>query len=389
MIAVLGMDGSGLSGPAARLLAGASLVAGARRHLESVPLPAGAETVVLGDVAAAADRLLAHPGPAAVLASGDPGFFGIVRLLAGRGADLQVLPATSSVAQAFARLALPWDDALVVSAHGRQLGPALAAARAHPKVAVLTGPGAGPAEIGSGLAGVERDLVVAERLGAPDEQVTRCTPAEAAGRAWAEPNVVLSLAPHRAAGPRPWRWPPAAAGGWALPDDSFAHRAGMVTKPEVRALALARLAPAPGALVWDVGAGSGSVAVECARLGAAVLAVEADPAACRLIRDNAGAHGVDVTVVPGTAPGALAGLPEPDAAFIGGGGPEVVAAVAARGPARVVAALATVERVGPTLEALAGYRTDAVLLSAQRLAPLGGGHRLAPANPVFLVWGER
>jgi precorrin-6Y C5,15-methyltransferase (decarboxylating) len=182
------------------------------------------------------------------------------------------------------------------------------------------------------------------------------------------------------------------AGGWALPDDAFDHRAGMVTKTEVRALALARLAPRPGALVWDVGAGSGSVAVECARLGAAALAVErrADDAA--RIAATAAAHGVDVRIVAGEAPVALTGLPRPDAVFVGGGGPEVVAAAAAAGPERVVVALAALDRIAPTRAALqaAGLAVDGVQLAASRFADLPGGSvRLAATNPITILWGER
>ncbi|GAA3239433.1 hypothetical protein GCM10020256_60510 [Streptomyces thermocoprophilus] len=135
-------------------------------------------------------------------------------------------------------------------------------------------------------------------------------------------NVVLCLAPQLAgsSGPR------TVAGGlprpavWALPEDAFAHRDSMITKFEVRALALARLGPRPGDLVWDVGAGSGSVAVECARLGAAAVAVEKTADGAARVRANASAHGVDVRVVHGSAPAALAGLDDPDAVFVGGGG---------------------------------------------------------------------
>src|SRR5437660_12928540 len=99
--------------------------------------------------------------------------------------------------------------------------------------------------------------------------------------------------------------PPTPA-GWALPEAAFAHRDSMITKSEVRAIALARLGPRLGDLVWDVGAGSGSVAVECARLGAAAIAVDRDPEACELVRRNASTFDVDVAVVCGTAPEALA-----------------------------------------------------------------------------------
>ena len=207
MITVVGMDGSPLSPRAETALATATLVAGARRHLAAVsalaPAPARpaatangrprAQVIVLGELAPAVDALAAHEGDAVILASGDPGFFGIVRALRARGLAFTVLPAVSSVAMAFARAGLPWDDAVVVSAHGRDPRPALNVCRAHPKVAVLTGPACGPAEIGAALAGWDRRLVVCAHLGSGSERVIECAPAEAAGRTWEDPNVVLVL----------------------------------------------------------------------------------------------------------------------------------------------------------------------------------------------------
>ncbi|HEY5988753.1 MAG TPA: precorrin-6Y C5,15-methyltransferase (decarboxylating) subunit CbiT, partial [Streptosporangiaceae bacterium] len=169
----------------------------------------------------------------------------------------------------------------------------------------------------------------------------------------------------------------------------FDSRDAVITKAEVRALALARLAPGPGMLIWDVGAGTGSVGIECARFGAAVIAVERDQQRCARIRHNARRHGADIRVVPGEAPDALADLPEPDAVFVGGGGPAVVAAVAKQHPRRIVVALAAVERTGQTHAELtaAGYTVDGALIQAARLAPLpGDAHRLASTNPVFLLW---
>ena len=134
-----------------------------------------------------------------------------------------------------------------------------------------------------------------------------------------------------------------------------------------------------------------SVAVECARLGAAAVAVDHDPGAYELVRRNASAHDVDVSVVCGEAPGVLDGLPDPDAVFVGGGGPAVLDACLARRPARVVAAFAAVERVGPALAALtaAGYTADGSQLQANRLVPLpGGAHRLSATNPTYLLWGS-
>ncbi len=167
----------------------------------------------------------------------------------------------------------------------------------------------------------------------------------------------------------------------------------MITKAEVRALVLARLGPAPGCTIWDVGAGSGSVAVECARFGAYVIAVEADQAQCDRIRRNAAKHGVHVKVQHGRAPEALAGLPQADALFAGGGDRAVLqAAIQAARPARVVVTLAAIQRVGETSDLLThlGYRPEGVQLQASRLVPLPSGSlRLAAENPVFVLSGEK
>ncbi|WP_103543953.1 precorrin-6y C5,15-methyltransferase (decarboxylating) subunit CbiE, partial [Streptomyces sp. SM1] len=319
----------------ARVTAGAELVVGGRRHLDAVRLPEGAERIVLGPLAPALDTIgtyVAEERPVVVLASGDPGFFGIVRALAERfGPErLDVRPGVPSVAAAFARVGVAWDDAVVVSAHGRDARTAVNLCRAYPKVAVLTGPGAGPAELGAALRDTARVLVVASALGSAEERVERVTPAAAAGRDWGTAvNVVLCLDEARVLGPvRTVAGGIGRPAGWALDESAFDHRDSMITKFEVRALALARLGPRPGELVWDVGAGSGSVAVECARLGAAVTAVERTPDGVARIRANAVAHGVDVRVVHGAAPGVLSGLDEdPDAVFVGGGGRNLPAVV--------------------------------------------------------------
>ncbi|AYL39406.1 bifunctional cobalt-precorrin-7 (C(5))-methyltransferase/cobalt-precorrin-6B (C(15))-methyltransferase [Streptomyces fungicidicus] len=398
------MVGMGAGAPVdERCADGAELVVGGRRHLDAVRVPEGAERVVLGPLAPALDTVgeyVAGERPVVVLASGDPGFFGIVRALAERfGPErLDVRPGVSSVAAAFARAGLTWDDAVVVSAHGRDPRTAVHLCRAHPKVAVLTGPGAGPAELGAALRDTARVLVVASALGSAGERVERVTPAEAAVRDWGTAvSVVLCLDEARALGPvRTVAGGVVRPAGWALDEAEFEHRDSMITKFEVRALALARLGPRPGELVWDVGAGSGSVAVECARLGAAVTAVEKAPDGVERIRANAAAHGVDVRVVHGTAPGALSGLGEdPDAVFVGGGGrelPAVVAACARRARRTVVVAVAALDRVPAARAALtdAGFTCDGVLLQSSRLAPLPGDvTRLAAANPVFLLWGVR
>jgi precorrin-6B C5,15-methyltransferase / cobalt-precorrin-6B C5,C15-methyltransferase len=400
-VTVIGCDGRPHGPEAASALATADHVAGAPRHLDAAELPPGAERIVIKHLDDALDAICASPGRVAVLASGDPGFFGIVRALRARGVTPQVIPAVSSVALAFARLGLDWDDALVVSAHGRAPRQALAAALAHPKVAILTEPRHATARaLGTELLAAGRTVYVAEALGAAQERITDLTAAPA--RDFAEPNIVIALknpkdpeTPPAAQGPGP-RWLAGHQGappGWALPEAEFGHRGSMITKAEVRALVLARLGPAPGRTIWDVGAGSGSVAVECARFGARVIAVEADQAQCDRIRQNAARHGVDLRLQAGRAPDALAGLPPADAVFVGGGDHAVLAAaIRAGNPGRVVVTLAAVQRVGETSDLLAaqGYHPEGVQLQASRLASLPNRTlRLAAENPVFVLWGQR
>jgi precorrin-6B C5,15-methyltransferase / cobalt-precorrin-6B C5,C15-methyltransferase len=387
VITVVGLDGRPLSEEALAALSSAGQVLGGGRHLDAVAhlLPPSATPVPLtGDLSALGNV----DARTVVLASGDPGFFGIVRRLRAHGHEIRVLPAVSSVATLFARLGLSWDDAIVVSAHGRDPSFAVNVCRRHPKVAVLTEPRFGPNELAAALPQARR-MVVGEALGTAAEAVTEFT----RPREWSDPNVVAVLDDCVSA--RGVMFPSrATAPGWALPEDEFDHRDGMVTKAEVRALALAWLGPGVGDLVWDVGAGSGSVAVECARLGAAAIAVESDPAQCDRIAANAARHGVPVQVVQAKAPEALADLPEADAVFVGGGGhllTEIVRTAADRARRAVVVALATVERIGPVHRALdgAGLHVSATMLQASRLQPLGGGHRLAAGNPVVLVRGTR
>lgn len=395
-IAVLGIHGDRGAPEAEELLQRAAVVAAGREQLDAFA-PSGARRVVLGpDLDAALEEVAEAEGAACVLASGDPGFFGIVRRLTQRlGPErLDVRPAPSSVAVAFARLGLPWDDALVVSAHARSPRAALHTALRHPKVAILTGPGAPPSVFARALSGTGRLLAVAERLGSRDERIVRGTPEELAGQTFAEPNTLVVLDPDAAAGERVTAWPPRTPTSWALPEDAFEHRAAMVTKREVRAVVLSRLGPGIGDLVWDVGCHSGSIAIECARLGAAVIAVDRDRASVELCRRNARVHGVPVRVVEGTAPQALADLPDPDAAFVGGGGADlddILDVVAARARRAVVVTLAIIERAGPAVDRLGvhGLDVDATLIQASRLRPLAGGHRLAAENPVVVISGVR
>lgn len=398
-VTVVGYDGGPLSVRAVEALRSATLLAGNQRLLDAVEIPEGAERVVLGNVHVAAQRIGAHRGVAVVLSPGDPGFFGIVRVLhrPEYGLEVEVEPAVSSVALAFARASTSWDDARIVHALGRDVRRAANVCRAFGKVAVLTGPGAGPAELAALLRDVARTFVVCERLGTSDEEISMVSAEHAMEGTWKDVDVVLVIGPGpRTATPAGWlageRGVPDRVRGWGLEDQAYAHRVGAITRPEVRALVVARIGPRPGDLVWDVGAGSGSVAVECARHGAAVVAVEREAFACDLIAENASRFGVEVQVAHGKAPDVLATLPLPDVVFVGGGGPHAIAASAKRRPERIVAASAEVDRASESRAVLerAGYIVDGCLVQASRLAGVGdGASRLDPAHPVFVIWGDR
>ena len=396
-ITVIGLDGSPLDEEAGRFLRDAALVAGGKRHLEMLGIERGRAVVLKGDLSEALAKIEDAEDSVVVLASGDPGFFGIVRLLGARfgGENLRVLPGLSSVARAFAGAGLSWDDAVAVSAHGRDPGRAVNVCRAYPKVAVLTAPNFGPAELALELDGLGRSFVVAERLGEPDEGIFRGEAPAIAGMKWNDPNVVLVLDEERVSTGKGWISSGLGSPGrWALSEREFEHRSGMITKSATRAFVLSRLGPGVGDLIWDVGAGSGSVAIECARLGAAAIAIERDPESCAHIRRNAERHGVSVQLVEGEAPGALHNLPEPDAVFVGGTGgsfEEVVKLCAISARRSVVLALVGLERVVPAARILegCGVEVETTFLQTSHVKGVGELHRLAAESSAFIVSGER
>ncbi|MFH8801590.1 precorrin-6y C5,15-methyltransferase (decarboxylating) subunit CbiE [Streptomyces sp. NPDC017936] len=376
-VTVIGWDGSPLTAAARSALGAATLVAGAAHHLALPEVPPAAERVRLGSVALAARRIAAHRGSAVVLADGDPGFFGVVRTLRAPefGLEVEVVPAVSSVAAAFARAGMPWDDAEVVVAHRRTLRRAVNVCRAHTKVAVLTSPGAGPAELGLLLEGVHRTFVVCEELGTDRERVAVVTSDKAADHTWRDPNVVIVIGgPAGPAATADGGWiagrdPGAGPRGWALPADVYGADLGEGESELLRTAQLARLGPRVGDLVWDIGCGSGAFATDAARAGAAVLAVDHDLQACARTDAAARRHGVQLQIVRGSAPHVLENLPEPDVVRIGGGGAAVVSAVADRRPQRIVTHAMTrdaAELVGRDLTEH-GYRVECALLQSVQL----------------------
>ncbi|MFD7227343.1 precorrin-6y C5,15-methyltransferase (decarboxylating) subunit CbiE [Streptomyces sp. NPDC059881] len=395
-VTVIGWDGSPLTAAARSALSAATLVAGAAHHLALPEVPANAERIRLGSVDLAARRIAGHRGSPVVLADGDPGFFGVVRTLRApqHGLEVEVVPAVSSVAAAFARAGMPWDDAQIVVAHSRTLRRAVNVCRAHPKVAVLTSPGAGPAELALLLDGVHRTFVICEELGTEREQVTVLTSDKVADHSWRDPNVVIVIGGAASAQGGGWvagREPgyPPQSRGWAMPPEGPRYQPAEGESVQLRAAQLARLGPRLGDLVWDIGCGAGELAADAARFGAAVIAVDEDPAAC--IRTDAAArrHGVQLQTVQGRAPHVLERLPEPDVVRIGGGGVPVVTACADRRPERIVTHASTrddAEAIGAAL-ADGGYAVECALLQSVEMNPGDWSER--ERSVVFLLSGRR
>lgn len=389
----IGADGwVGLPEPARALVRAAATLLGGRRHLDAVPPVDGQQRVPwpspLRDKLPG--LLTAARGPVVVLASGDPLVSGIgSTLLDVLGRDrVTIVPGVSSVTLARARLGWPAESVTTVSLVGRDIRlvvPALAAGR---RLLVLSSDETTPAAVAGVLTGLgwgQSRLVVLGDLGAAGES---CAETTAAGWDVEEvPRLNVLAVEVRGAGPG---W---AAGG-VLPDDAFEHT-GQITKRDLRAGALARLAPAPGQLLWDVGAGSGSIGVEWMRAWptARAIAVESRPDRAALVRRNAAALGVPgLRTVEGSAPGALSGLERPDAVFIGGGAtvPGVLDtcwdALAAGG--RLVVHGVTAETETALLEQHRRRGGELVRLHVERAEPLGGFTGWTPARAVS-QWSVR
>jgi precorrin-6Y C5,15-methyltransferase (decarboxylating) len=339
---------------------------------------------------ALAGLLDAHPGRrVVVLASGDPMFSGVgtslVRLH-GAGA-VEVVPHPSSVTLACARLGWALEETTVVPVVGRPVDLLGAHVTPGRRLLVLVSGSSTPAEIAGRLTawgyGASR-LTVLAQLGGPAERQFTGTAAEWP-HAETDPLVITAVEVVADPGTVPL---PAVPG---LPDDAYEHD-GQLTKRDVRAVTLARLVPLPGQLLWDVGAGAGSVGIEWMRVhpSCRALAVESRPERAARIAGNAARLGVpDLRVVEGRAPGVLEGLPTPDAVFVGGGAttPLLLDACWAALPSggRLVVNAVTVESEAVVAEWFAQVGGELVRLGVQRAEPVGGFTGWKAAMPVT-IW---
>jgi precorrin-6Y C5,15-methyltransferase (decarboxylating) len=405
VIHVVGVGRDGAASLAPRALAvveRAEVLAGGQRLLDCFP-DVRAERVKIG---ARVDETLASLAArrgerrVVVLATGDPNYFGITRALLRHvpAEALEILPGVSALQWAFAAAREPWDDATFLTVHGRRMDGLVDAVRGRAKVCLFTDETNTPAAIARALraAGLrDHRAVLCEDLGGPDERVRRLTLDELAEVEAHALNTLILLGPEGAPSTAaPVAWNP------GLPEEAFDQRrpkVGLITKREVRILSLARLEIRPDSVVWDIGAGSGSVSIEAARLAprGRIFAVEKNAEDVEIVRANVQRFGVPhVTVLHARAPEGLDAWPDPDAVFVGGsgGGLREILAIAAkrlRPGGRIVVNAITLDTLH---EAVSAYRAlglahDATLVSIARSKPLLGMLSFEALNPVYVVTG--
>jgi precorrin-6Y C5,15-methyltransferase (decarboxylating) len=388
-LSVIGLGEDGLAGlaPGARtLVEQAEVLVGGDRHLAMVP-PGRAERLpwrrpladTVGEIAARRGKRVA------VLATGDPLWYGVATVLARHFGheEMLVLPGLSAFSLAAARLLWPLAECATITLHGRPLERLALHLAPGKRLLILSEDGATPAAVAAYLAARGwggTALAVFEHMGGAGERRLDGTAATWRHERCADLNT---LAVECVAGPGA-RFLSRAAG---LPDDAFRHD-GQITKRAVRAATLAALAPLPGALLWDVGAGSGSIAIEWLRLGGGrAIAIEREPARVALIAANAAELGVpELEIVAGEAPSALVDLPRPDAIFLGGGiaMPGLIeaawSALAPRG--RLAANAVTLASEARLVEWHARHGGRLTRIAISEAEPLGGGHAWRPHLPV-------
>ncbi|MDR0862788.1 MAG: precorrin-6y C5,15-methyltransferase (decarboxylating) subunit CbiE [Oscillospiraceae bacterium] len=364
-----------------------AVIATARIARELGTLRADIEVAAYSDTAA---RAISSNGDVAVLVSGDTGFFSAARTLIpqlSEHGEVRVLTGVGSLQYFCAKLQTRWDDAELISLHGRDT-PILGAVSYCPKVLALTGGhqnGAG--EVCSRLTDAGLGFVsvrIGENLSMDGERIICGTAAELAGIATAEMSVMLLENPAFVSPDMPLR------------DADFARGDAPMTKEEVRWLAAAKLRISRGDTVLDIGAGTGSCSMEFARRACRgrVIAVERDAEALRLLAENREKTGAyNVEIVAANAPDGLDELPTPDRVFVGGSGGrlrDILAPLFARNPKlRVVVTAITLETLHEavtTLEDL-GLTVEVTQVSAARTRQVGGYRMLTGMNPVFIISG--
>ena len=397
----LGMSPADLTAVHLDLIDRAQVLVGGRRHLDYFKNSRAQKIQITGALSALVTELghrALEGEDIVVLASGDPLFHGIGSLISRQlpREQVAIYPNVTSVGAAFARIGESWQDARIISLHGHDLSPGhLELFRRAEKMALLTDPVHTPEWVGQTLSdhGIgDLRLCVLENLGAsgdPGEKITWFEPGQEVEGPFSPLNMIILLRRKRPA-PRVFL---------GMDETVFAHQRGLITKSEVRVVSLSRLELETHHTLWDLGAGSGSVSIEAAffiRAGR-IFAVEKEERRVGDILANKERFAVsNLTVVPGTLPGALENLPDPHRVFIGGGGrdlPELIKASAHRLAPGGIIVINTVllGTMGESLSCLEDldFDTDLVQVQVSRSHTMPHSTMLKAQNPVWVIRGRK
>ena len=397
----IGDDGvEGMTAQARRLVEAADVLVGPESCATLVPAAIRGRLVSAANLEELVERIEAAGSKrVVVLASGDPLFYGTARYVCSKlGKDrFEVVPHVSSMQLAFARVKESWEDAFLANLSGQSIERVIDRVRSSETAGLFTSdqwpaPAVARALLDEGIDAFQ--AYVCENLGSPDERVTQGSLADIAKDSFASPNVMILVRKAKVADK------PGQVGTrlFGNPDECFLQsrpKRGLLTPAEVRSLALAELQLTPASEVWDVGAGSGSVGLEAARIAreGRVHAIEMDPDDHALIRENAARFGVmNLNPVLGRAPEAWASLPDPDAIYVGGSGRDVAMLVEQawqrlKPGGRLVTACNSIENLAAVHSLLRSRSSDAAywMVNIARGIEQLDRIRFEAINPVFLI----
>lgn len=408
----LGIEGkSSLSQRALKLIEGAAMLAGGRRHLACFPEFQGEKVIIGSNLDEVAKILnpkskIRNPKSAVVLASGDPNFFGIADFLIKRlGKDaVEIIPNVSTMQYAFAKIKENWNDARFFSLHGRSktqnkslveniIGEVVCC----DKAGIFTDPDNTPAKIAKAMIdkGVNNyRAYVCEDLGTDKEKVTQGALAIIAKKTFSPLNVMVLI---KNSPPLDKR----GEGGFILgiSDTEFFHSKGMITKEEIRVISLAKLKLKADSILWDIGAGSGSLSIEAAMLakGGKVFAVEKERERINNIEKNKKKFkAANLEIIRKKAPDSLSNLPAPDAIFIGGGGKDVskileICSKRIKRYGRIVVNAITIETLSAAAQFFeaSGWNMETISVNIAKTKDIADSHLFNAHNPVFIIIGEK
>ena len=381
----------GFGSKALEVIAKADVLIGHQRHLDSFPDFKG-EKQVLEDLSLMLEFLLSTGKRVVVLSSGDPNFFGVARFLLRNlpKERIEIFPNVTSVQYAFARIKEPWDDAIFVSVHGRGLHRAIDRIVAAEKVAILTDKVNTPAAIARelidrGAEGYEAWLC--EDMGLPEEKFTKTDVKGLLELTASDLNILVLIKTWE---PNLVHYPLI-----GINDDAFATAKKLITKQEIRAITLAKLQLQDDLIIWDIGAGSGSVSIEASNLvpNGKLFAIEQNPQCLGFIRENLRKFVArNVKLIEGAAPEVLDDLPDPDRVFIGGSGgmlEEVIDTVDRRlkPEGRIVLNAVTLDTLTKAVEFLEnhGYIVEVTCVNISKTRELSEYKLFEAHNPVYII----